>query len=544
MNVINKIKAYLAPSSGVTDLEQNLRQALRGINSDVEYEDSDDGRYGTFDFQGGKFVVRFPSEGSHANIVYPCCYECDMANIANLRSTVNHVNHRSDLAKAVYALEADEHKIQVHIVMDYFASGNLRQDSDTLVELLTKAFSTQRYLHNVIDGMSHPGTGYEEDVEFDNAKLDRVHALLREYEQQNQDDNFEVNRLNPNEPETLKIKDVMCALGATAVEYVGIGAIGCDAPTADFANFDLKSIMSQGVADVTLAITFHDLSDHGTVPPRQATLRLLRDLDAGSTHYYRLTACLTPYNLDSNNHLGGERNKLRAFSVLIAYDETSPKKMMDEYNFMVLDMQDKVRDNKASELTDEQGIMSFLVIEAVSYSLYWGATRFRQKRYIEAIPYLREAHEALNASPSCQDNESYHKVCYMLGFCYLALNQPVMANYYLSKLVGVGRISYAKAFVDSLVKLADRRGIDVIDNIMPDLADAPSDDDEEDPEPEHIADFRFFLLRSKVMLFTKLGEWEKARDILQNMRKVESQREYAERELARINDILAPETDE
>ena len=534
MEFLDKIKGLINPEKGKTTVEQNFSYALSRLNCDIKFEDYEKNeRRGVFEYQGGNFFARIIGDSQLVNIVYPSIYDGDMSNINNIRSIVNHINSTSIASKMVYSIDTEHHKINVHIILDYISDGSLAKNKMALTELLKSAFYMQRTFYSVIDGMKYPGSGYEEDAEMEKAKLDRIKMMLKEYEVRNQPKSFERDVFNYESAERVSVGDVMeMLLDVKGADITEVKSVGAEAGNS--GSYDIKELMKAGVGDATLAVTYNDLSKEKRL--RYCTIRITFDHKSEYSVYYRVTACVSPCELDSDNHLGLDDNSPEAGSALIAYDLNSNlKKMNDEYKFMVLDMQDKIRDGKTSELTDEQELMSFLTEESLSYSFYWGATRFRQKRYFEAINYLKEAYGMIKQNYKRGREGIADKVVYMIGFCYMELEKYENAFYYLSNFIDSGSIVYTKLLVDCLIAMGEPRGLFIINAInqsinMSDIEpdDEADDDDYEEEETLPIEEFRLFLKRSYCILLMKTHQWKDAVKRLTELSKIESQKEFAE----------------
>ena len=257
-------------------------------------------------------------------------------------------------------------------------------------------------------------------------------------------------------------------------------------------------------------------------------LRLEGVSDSDYCVYIRV--CAMSYNADSYKLGVKSDDTTKAVSFLVAYDKLPEENRQSEFRYMLLDAQDKVKDGRVSDLTDEQRML----INSVSPSktLYRGVKMFYAERYYEAIWYLEKEFNRqkifLDESDSMQS--FFAELAYFIGFSYYQLHNYEMAVYYLYFTQADFQFRYAMALLDALSEAKDIRIFRETDNMIDSLNNLADNDDLSSEQMS----FYEFVLRRKAYAHIQFEDLDEAEKIFKKLLEYPNSKLYAESELLYI----------
>lgn len=231
---------------------------------------------------------------------------------------------------------------------------------------------------------------------------------------------------------------------------------------------------------------------------------------------------MTVTNFESTSH---------SVSFIIAYDKTTDLNHRNEYQYMLLDAQDKIKDGRESELSREQKIL--LNTTQPSNQLYRGSKLFFSERYYEAVWYLETEIDkyALKLTDWDEKAQSYFvELAYMTGFCYYQLHNFKMAVYYLYFTQADFQLRYGIMLVNALVEANDVRVFREIDSML-DSLNAVAEKEELSSDKQIFAEF---LMRRRAIACINFADLDSAEKTLTKLLEYPTSKDFAQEQLALI----------
>ena len=513
-------------------LELRADKALRDLHCEAEWTDEKEGRSAKFDYQNGHFHLYVDKESSFARLSYFFCYNTSIDNLNNVRMVCNQCNIHSEVQRIVYSVNEVKNEVDLHI----FTGLSLDADTakDVLAEAMAGVFSWQNSFVRRIRELTEDGKN--NDVEAENAAEQRHRFLLSQQEMRLQD--AEMPRLN--DTEHLRLDDLVeKMMGITGFKATRATISPKDMTLTDSDEIhalDVWEVFRERTDSTVILLWFDDPANPGK--ERLLNLTLNGEGSDGQTDYFRATGYVVPLTVRPGNSFRQQQIMAKANSVLLAHDNVSRQKQVDESNYMWKEAVQKLRNNEADSLSDEQKLLAFCTDMPVAQLIYEGKKLYRAQRYYEALLRLENAYAVVQKdydSMKETQREGFFDLIYDIGFCYHELHQYKMALAYLDMLTPLHRISFTMEQVNTMVNSRDWRSMMVIDNLEQNIKDSLQMEDEE--PKEHIRHFLAFLQRRKVYVMIDKQQYEQAKTLLNEMLSDSENADFAINELAYLQKI-------
>lgn len=262
------------------------------------------------------------------------------------------------------------------------------------------------------------------------------------------------------------------------------------------------------------------------------TIHLRVESETKDVVLVRASSLLPPQGETAKHSVESE---MQAHTLLLGVDTRTSKEKIDEFVFMQADAEDKVMSGKEDELTDAQRAIFFSENSVIGYELYWANKYCDAKRTLDALSYFKHSYELMEKSRHMDKGENerwlFYHVAFLIGYCYLDLDNPEMAYFYLDvSRVGLDRIVDHEEYINCLVNRGDFRTLSLLDNVIQKFEENRS---QFDGNERMIAHYHF-LQRRRSYVLVDMGEYGRAEAILKKLLDVEDSKEFALNELAVI----------
>ena len=142
----------------------------------------------------------------------------------------------------------------------------------------------------------------------------------------------------------------------------------------------------------------------------------------------------------------------------------------------------------------------------------------------------------IRLSPSVTDFDSIHEIfaetCFNLGFCFNEMEQFDRAAYFLGIIQGYDRPKYIIEYINSLVNNGDPRAMDIVRHYFSEFNEGKRQIDSEE-----MSSFYDFLARRLAYLFIDYKLWDKARNLLEQLKESPACHDFAVGELEYIKQV-------
>lgn len=520
-----------------------VTKALKALNCTLEWGKDDADLIGKYDFQSGHFRIRIKEKDPYVQLSYLFFFETPIENIALVRTLCNQCNINAESLRMVYTINSEQSIVDVHLIAGLMVTENYA--TEMLRHTMSDIFAWQNAF------VKHFGEAIKDntqvaltDAETDNALFNRELYLLREQEmlhqmgqedwRQNADQPMSIGRLLRTLLETDSVSPVRMTLKARD----GVSEIDKE-KSLDYDLADALIAEGRFVRnEATIGLDFYDARkpEHR----RHLIIDIRQERGTDASLYYRLTVTLVPLSLGKTVTAVSAEHRPKVWSVLVAYDLSTPEHRLSEFRYMWKEALEKAKQNKEDELNDEQRLISECMDPKTGYNLYRGRMLFGQKRYLEALQHLENAFIVLHRQyhkmgPSAR--EKFFSACYFIGFCYSELRLYKQAYYYLEMTIPLRRVTYTEEYINILVNSHDFRAIDVINGLLTELENAQAIDDDEDSPQEHMIGFINFLKRRKAYVYIDLERYDEAEKLLKKMLDEPENSDFAISELAYIRKL-------
>lgn len=527
-------------SKNLNGYKQIVNDALKSFNCTCNWETDNDYTIVKYDYQSGHFRIRLEQGSPYVRLSYLFFFDTTLENIELVRHLCNQCNINVETGSVVYSTNEEKNTIDVHLITGLLLTDNSAKE--ILIRAMTGMFRWQNtFVKRFNEMVGYNGKSGTKDIEKDNARWSRELFLLREQEimhqsagpdwRQDVDTNVSLRQILAT---AMGIRDIS-PLRMSVCSTDGIRKI----PVADILDYDLVSCIitnGQFVRDTaTLNLVYVDVKHPGK--ERRLTVFVNSENSIDFTLYYRVTITLIPLSVNSEIPSGSSSNRAVSASVLVAYDQTSPKQRLDEFRYMWKEALEKDKKGEIETLTDEQRLICKCVDSQLGYNIYRGMILFEQKRFYEALLHLENAFHVMQSSykdmkPSVM--EKFYEVSYLIGFCYCELHQYQLAHFYLEITLPLHRVTYTEEYINALVNGGDFRAIDIIEGLITDIESAQIFDDEEEQLQNHFAVFLNFLKRRKAYVYIDHQRYGEAEKLLKKMLDDPDNSDFALNELAYI----------
>lgn len=534
-----------------------VQKLLKEMNCIYESAKTDIGVSFSFLYQGSYFILRVVDSPCD-QLVLPDIVDASFEELSDLQEICNYCNGDPNMGRLATKYCKETHSVTVSILTGLTFLGTF----DTMQEYLEQALQNTFSLREIFCSFYDKHVDGEEEGAF-TRRCEKVRGLMREHYLLREQELAET-------PASICLprgQEEAATIGAFINRFYDGGQwlpysllveqdVDNEQKTTlldkadDILHYNLFTAMVKGqgkdaafaAGHAVLTFTFNDVLKEEHPGKRRLFIILEQNGETEHTLYVRLTAILPPVGLVAHTSVLNPQNLQKSYSFLLAYDKTTERQHEAEFNYMLKDVQDKMRHGKKDELTPEQKFIYDCEINAYMSRLYWGRKYFLQKRYYQAVFYLEDAFNCMRTEYADMTDgmaSRFFNICYMLGFSYCELHLYQKAYYYLDIVVPQENMNYVKAYVNCLVKSQDFRALDIIDNLLERLDTASAtgilSDNGEDEETQS---FCRYLLQRKVSVLINEGDLDEAEKLCKELLEDDESRKYATREMARIHKLL------
>lgn len=469
-----------------------------------------------FDFQGGHFHL-ITRRGHHwAYLQYPCFDDTPLGLLSDVRSACNRFNMEYPDYTAIYTISAEENKVRLHLGATIRLSAHTPDLEEDFRAMLVRTFGAARTCAGYLrDAIAEKGDG-EEYFAF----TKRERFLAAEMEMQ---EGFDLMRTH--DTSHLMLRDLLAMVKGYDVDSVQTVKVLIPADTSsdnplstiDAVDFDITRLLfakddeGNPVAkadEVALMVSF---VCYGHMERLLIYLRKVDEID--DVYYYRVEVVAVGDIAGPSHSLdAGKEDPERHVSLLMSYSPKPFRAKLSEFEYIHKEAKDKAA--RGQELNKEEEFMLLCENADVSFDLYWGVRNYLSRNYYQAVLHLENAYKALTPrfhDLDKDDRKRYFDLCYYLGVCFLRMERPKLAYYYLDGLFNLNNINYTKAYINAMVKSRDRRAFGVINGVLNNIqrllneADAPNEEMHND-----LQSFALFLRRAKAYTLCDMNKLEEA----------------------------------
>ena len=262
----------------------------------------------------------------------------------------------------------------------------------------------------------------------------------------------------------------------------------------------------------------------------------------GKENYYICaTVCIPPFAYTKQKMAVTEYDRLqgKVVSITFAYDKRSSEQKLAEYRYILDDAIDKIKNNRANELSDIQRFFVDNVREDIGKDFYFGKKSLEGNSYGTAIEYFMNVYEYLNSEwlkQELSNEEKYYffESCSCLGFCFSELRLYEKALYYLDIVWYIDNIDYKEEYINCLVNKNDFRALQIVSSEINRISEIRRYTTELIDKYEH---YYQFLFRRIVYIYIESGKLDEAEKILKDMLEKSPDEDFILSELAYIQYI-------
>lgn len=555
--MIDKLKQLLRPSKGYGFLGQDancqlIENALRSMGCTIDWVNDDDGsRVGSYEFQGGHFLINVPKSCASVRVGFPCFYSVNLDLLDLVRQVCNDVNLRSDGLRVVYGFDSNQNELDLHFCENLLLDEE--RGKSILVQCMQSMFSWRNIFAKWFEDAQNAQSNFETSTPEEGiAKRNRLTVLLREHQL-----NFFSAPMEVRESVSQRI--TVCDFASKAMRLgelipsrldisgdgisLSIDASEDNARRKEMSDYALSDAL---IADrkfvrrfATLNLTFFkkEMPDER----RFLTVTLVADKQTEDALCFLVTGVLSPL-LPSTDHPGEDVGvHPKACSTLMAYDLKNAKQFSDEFLFMWKDAKDKIDSGQIDDLTDEQRFIASVTNLSLASALFRGKRLFLNKRYFEATLLLRNAFGLWGMDADqmpAKERRQFYELCFMLGYCYDALGQYDAGYYYLSLLDVSEDFAYLHEMINNQAQHDDPRVLNHINSLLADVR-RHVEDETGKPVDDYVAaihpdyhDLSCFLLSTRVEVLMRRNRDKEAEKELRELVKMPDLKDFATQLLA------------
>lgn len=505
------------PEQILTDFLRDNGCVLEGVTEDSEKHVKD----GHFKYQGYIYIVSFKTDGSREMLLcLPRFAKVNSHDADRSLRICNKVMRTMKFVKLVTEPDEETHEIEFSLSYE-----TMSIDETSLSSFLELSAVVCRFVKEQISSKD-----FDETAE---TEADHIYEnyLIREAEVARLADS-ESFALNPDEQITVgylferlfadvksnNIFEMSIYSADRQLEYLKNGNY--------ILNFNLKPIF-----EILVELKSYD---------RTATMLVFTDVtlytfsftvveDNEFNAYIRVNAVKTNNGITSRE----EENPFLAnpnpqsFTFLIACDKTTEVNRHKEFEYMWLDAQDKIRDNRENELSEVQKWLKDLEANELSENFYLAYSLILDKLYLQAIDYLMVVYDNIKPSffeLSGSNREFFYEICYLLGLCYYELRQYEKSLYYLDIASSSNSFKHVRLYISVLTRAHDVRVFREINLFDGNVIDVLKQSEE--PEAKWL-NMHQFMLRQQSAALVHFGDYSTAEKVLKELRTYEESREFA-----------------
>lgn len=281
-----------------------------------------------------------------------------------------------------------------------------------------------------------------------------------------------------------------------------------------------------------------DRKDKSKLRYDNSIIMFLRGLGPFATEsvYMRVSVMIPNFSSPDDFRTSRSRNTPFTTSFILAYDRVPPEKRLKEYDRVKRSL-DKAIDADRDLTNEEAAVLEGITgSKDLAYDFGYGRWLVSQNRFTDALFSLMKAYNWLKTAVVKDNNPQVHEAfvetCYNIGYCYNEMEQFDRAAYYLELTQGnSANVRYVMEYINALVNSNDPRSMNIVIQQLHELDEGKWKDA---PEGEM---FRHYLFRRLAYLYIEYEKWDKARELLEQMKDSPEDRDFALGELEYLRQL-------
>lgn len=253
------------------------------------------------------------------------------------------------------------------------------------------------------------------------------------------------------------------------------------------------------------------------------------------TAYMRISVMIPNFSDLDDFRTIHSNNQPFTTSFILGYDIVSPDSKLKKYDEIEKSLIEK--SHKGEELSkDEQTILEGITYsKSLGYDFGYGKWLVSEKRFADALMPLMKVYKHLKTDVITNFeklHEIFNETCFNIGFCFNELEQYDRAVYYLDIIQGSDNTEYIIEYINALVNNGDPRSMNIVQHYLCEFNDGTKKIDS-----EKMSSFYDFLCRRLAYLFIDYKMWDKARNLLEQLKDNPACHDFAVRELDYLDNI-------
>lgn len=284
-----------------------------------------------------------------------------------------------------------------------------------------------------------------------------------------------------------------------------------------------------------------DTSDKSKFGVDNSIIIFIRGLGFMHESCYMRVSVMIPNFSNPDDFRAGAHSENTPFttSFILAHDIVSPEERLKKFDGIEASLFEQ--DLRGAQLSKDET----LILQSVSYPVSRMASDFaygkklvQEQRYADALLYLQNAYERLKEDVVVVTNyprikDIFNETCFNIGFCFNEIGQYDRAIYYLDMINEVGKITYTIEYLNAMVNNGDPRSMSIVLHYIGEFKDGTRPIDSEEASM-----FYDFLHRRLAYLFIEYKMWDRARNLLEQLKKSPTCHDFAVSELEYIDKII------
>ena len=255
------------------------------------------------------------------------------------------------------------------------------------------------------------------------------------------------------------------------------------------------------------------------------------------TAYMRVSVMIPNFSSPDDFRITHSNNQPFTTSFILGYDIVSPESKLKKYDEIEKSLIEKSQ--KEEELSkDEQTILEGITYsKSLGYDFGYGKWLVSEKRFADALMPLMKVYQHLKTYVITnfeQLHEVFFETCFNIGFCFNEMEQYDRAAYYLDIIQSTDNQKYTIEYINALVNNGDPRSMDIVKHYLHEFNDGTRAIDSAEK-----AFFYEFLCRRLAYLFIDYKMWDKARDLLEQLKANPACHDFAVQELEYIDHVCS-----
>lgn len=281
-----------------------------------------------------------------------------------------------------------------------------------------------------------------------------------------------------------------------------------------------------------------DKSKYGT---DSSIIIFIRSIDA--TNDYMRVSVMIPNFSNTDDFRSGAHSENAPFttSFVLAID-VMPRAISEELLREFDGIKESLlkKDLQRDKLTKDETLilqsMSYTVSRMIS-DFEYGKKLVQEQRYADALLHLQNAYERLKEDVVVVTNnprikDIFNDTCFNIGLCFNEMGQYDRAIYYLDMINGVGKITYTIEYLNAMINNGDPRSMSIVLHYIGEFKDGTRPIDSEEASM-----FYDFLHRRLAYLFIEYKMWDRARNLLEQLKNSPTCNDFAVSELEYLDNI-------